>query len=1190
MDWREVAPTTLWTYAVAVALAVPTTLYLLRRYRRLHPRCYCCRRPRSRRNSTHHESRGRRPGLLVAYGLLTCADILNGFAYIWSAWRSSPPPNFVLARTVYLFTAGPLLPLLALIITRRHALIVIEDPGNQQRLVRAMIALSGAFTAVFIARGLASVVELAAIGDPARWLSTRLVPNWISSCEFALMAVTLGGALWTLRVGLREPAAVGAASKPATAVAETPCAAPVPQGSATLVFAPLSPTECPTTPPAPPPRRDSRAIGIRVALTRTFRILTAALVIEWIAVFALKAATLPVRDNARTSLMASVALVTEASFEWILHRAQRRERERGRARAGHGIDSANSLYFTWFTWRELGTAFLVSRSLFTAIYVFLLPLAAVIITRRHAMIIVEDRRKRARMVRVIHLLACGIGTFSFGVGTANLYRQAQVDQPAVWVNSLIFPLWALVPLSILPTAVLGGAFWALRIAFREPNLVRVTASASLPAIGSADGKPAPGSGPSRVNLDVLASAHDASSSAAASPTSPTAGASSTSAVLLPLHSVANSPPAAAAPKRGGLEIVLTRSFQTLTVTMIVLWIAMVALIISPLPVRTNAITTCIGSLMLVTETSFEWLLRQNREREEAKLNTCYFTWFTWRELGTAFFASRFLFVAINVILLPLAAVVVTRRYALIIVEDRAKRARMVRAIHVLAILDALFMLSVGATSLYRQAQINEPAVWVNGAIFPVWTLAPLAIFPTFILSSAFWALRVAFRNPEQLSTRSRASSSKASTSDETKSATAGGPLQEILTTVRKASFSATHAPPAPPAPPAPLGHQALRGSSQHSLTPTFTTATAPRRSDLEVGLIRSFKTLTIIMSLICVSLTVLILSPIPVRVSATTALVGSLLLVTEASFELILERNRKREQAKRKLGTAYFASRAFFAVIYGFLVPIASVIIIRRHAVIIVEDRAKQARMIRAIDILAVLDALFVLIVGGINLYQQKKIDQPAVLVKSAIIPVWTLIPLTILPAVVLGSTFWALRVEFRDPDQLWKLNSTASSTAGSGDAKGAPPLGPLGGHLEILATAREASSPVAASPSAVSPMMPSPTALLLRASSMHSVATTSTALTHKRSDLEVVLTRSFKTLTIILIFLCIATSAVVMIPSPVRASASTTFMGSLLLVTESSFEVLLKLNREREQAKRKKKHAKESFYAEGMSVVPSFM
>ncbi|KAI9175260.1 hypothetical protein H9P43_006621 [Blastocladiella emersonii ATCC 22665] len=287
------------------------------------------------------------------------------------------------------------------------------------------------------------------------------------------------------------------------------------------------------------------------------------------------------------------------------------------------VDSANAIYFNYTAWMGLGTHFFTTRLLYAIIYVLLLPFVANIITRRHALIIVEDRARRARFIRFMSFFSVTISIFIFLVGAMNLVKLDQLNSPALWIDTPLFPYWSLAPLSVLLTAVIGGAFWSLKVAFTEPQLERpgsgftTSSSESL----SADAKTAASasastSNQSRANLEIQTSVRD-------SIMSPPPSAVSTSVTFLwpnPLLSVTSSPstPTSPASKRGGLQLVLTRSFRTLTIILILEWFALLILVASPLPVRASSTSTFMASLMLVTEASFDWLLRQNHEREESK--------------------------------------------------------------------------------------------------------------------------------------------------------------------------------------------------------------------------------------------------------------------------------------------------------------------------------------------------------------------------------------------------------------------------------------------------------------------------------------------------------------------------------------------------------------------------------------------
>ncbi|KAI9175259.1 hypothetical protein H9P43_006620 [Blastocladiella emersonii ATCC 22665] len=141
--------------------------------------------------------------------------------------------------------------------------------------------------------------------------------------------------------------------------------------------------------------------------------------------------------------------------------------------------------------------------------------------------------------------------------------------------------------------------------------MRSVSNISSAGTASTDGKVTLASGPSRGTLEIQATVRDTSTS-----TLPLAHAGSAS-LLKPssLMSVA-SPSKSTRPRRGRLEIVLTRSFKSLTAIMIFEWLAILVLVPSPLPVRASSVSSFIASLMAVTEASFDWLLRQNHEREE----------------------------------------------------------------------------------------------------------------------------------------------------------------------------------------------------------------------------------------------------------------------------------------------------------------------------------------------------------------------------------------------------------------------------------------------------------------------------------------------------------------------------------------------------------------------------------------------
>ncbi|ORZ30215.1 hypothetical protein BCR44DRAFT_1445865 [Catenaria anguillulae PL171] len=204
------------------------------------------------------------------------------------------------------------------------------------------------------------------------------------------------------------------------------------------------------------------------------------------------------------------------------------------------------------------------------------PMFVMAMASRIAIIVVMRPKWKTWFVRVVYGIALYVMLQQQIILVIGVSQRLHLD-PAGWIDALLFPQWTAGPMALLPLFSIGGSLVALRIAFSQPAS---SSSGSTSSSGS--------------NSTVPASQASVAPSATSSKPTVQSGATT-------------------------IKYPLTNAFTTLNVLILLEWIGFIACVANqnpPIPIRVSAILGLILSLGILTEGSFEWLLKQGRKKQQ----------------------------------------------------------------------------------------------------------------------------------------------------------------------------------------------------------------------------------------------------------------------------------------------------------------------------------------------------------------------------------------------------------------------------------------------------------------------------------------------------------------------------------------------------------------------------------------------
>ncbi|ORZ39794.1 hypothetical protein BCR44DRAFT_95096 [Catenaria anguillulae PL171] len=260
------------------------------------------------------------------------------------------------------------------------------------------------------------------------------------------------------------------------------------------------------------------------------------------------------------------------------------------------------------------------------------PIFTVGLAQRIAVIVVMSPTWQMWFLRTVYVVCTWVSlqqqVFMI-VGPLQLAAQPHISDRE-WYDAFFVPQWSTAIVAIIPVITIGGSLWSLKIAFRHSK-VKPSVSSAGAGTSSAVGA---GTGPGSSTGEAATSSSNGGVTVVV-PSSTLAGASAAkkstdNLTLSGSRSIENlsrsSGPQVAQPTVVGLhrttqavtiKYALTTTFKILTFLMLVWWILfliMITLRNSHLPFRSSSMSSLIVSCALVTESSFEWLLKMRRKR------------------------------------------------------------------------------------------------------------------------------------------------------------------------------------------------------------------------------------------------------------------------------------------------------------------------------------------------------------------------------------------------------------------------------------------------------------------------------------------------------------------------------------------------------------------------------------------------
>ncbi|KAI9175258.1 hypothetical protein H9P43_006619 [Blastocladiella emersonii ATCC 22665] len=330
-------------------------------------------------------------------------------------------------------------------------------------------------------------------------------------------------------------------------------------------------------------------------------------------------------------------------------------------------DGTNNLVWLLQMWSGVPVNYLAYRIIYLIVNVPTVAVIAIAAGRRYSMILVANRKWRELLRRGVLLLSLAVLLLQWITGAMTVIELAVINDARTWVEfNQVVPNWVLIPMSLLPLITLGGSLLSLRLAFKSPRLVL---HGSVADISSAIVEEPP---PPRIlryaprPLAKALSRHLAGQSnsslngsgsmiagriVAVSPQHAAATAGLTAAIagvtaIVPggLHSGFSWTPwrSQTTPSNGslfsltaskstttrkkeaqGLEVSLTFSFKALTLFLLAEWILYVVAMVFPPPIHASPVETFFSAIAVLTEASFEWVLKLEQARREGARRTAH---------------------------------------------------------------------------------------------------------------------------------------------------------------------------------------------------------------------------------------------------------------------------------------------------------------------------------------------------------------------------------------------------------------------------------------------------------------------------------------------------------------------------------------------------------------------------------------
>ncbi|ORZ39793.1 hypothetical protein BCR44DRAFT_65915 [Catenaria anguillulae PL171] len=274
------------------------------------------------------------------------------------------------------------------------------------------------------------------------------------------------------------------------------------------------------------------------------------------------------------------------------------------------VDAFNSIYMLSSVLATGTTNWLAFHLVRAMSFIPAGPIFTVGLALRVAAIVVVSPQWRTWFLRVAYVVCTAVSVLQqtlLVTGALAMSRLPEVTDKQ-WYDAYYIPQWSTAAVAIIPVISIGGSLWSLKIAFGQesaPSSQASTAketSTNHPSVGDDSSSTTSTDGASVPTMQI------ASTKQSGKPAAETGTRTSTNTQAAP-SSTGGGP--------STIKYALSTTFKILTFLMLFWWIAFITFInlrTATLPFRASAGSSLCVSLCLLTESSFEWLLRKRRQQ------------------------------------------------------------------------------------------------------------------------------------------------------------------------------------------------------------------------------------------------------------------------------------------------------------------------------------------------------------------------------------------------------------------------------------------------------------------------------------------------------------------------------------------------------------------------------------------------